>query len=450
MFSTINPATQEEKQYQYYSQDETLVIARKAKEDFGQWQQKSYEERVKHFSKLAGILRNQKKEFATLMTQEMGKPITESLGEVEKCAWLLDTLVEKGASWLADEEVVADGKKHFIHYEPLGVIYLIMPWNFPFWQVFKVGMPHLMAGNTIVLKHAANVTASAKAIEKACKEAGVPLHLVIIDHETSDLLIDSDLIAGVSVTGSVAAGSAVAARAGKNIKKTVLELGGSDPLIVLEDADIEKAAQGAVLGRCGNTGQICIGAKRMIIQESIAEEFTNLFAKKMSELVIGDPLDEKTQVGPLVNEKAVKEMEAFVQDAISKGAKVLVGGKKRSPGFYFEPTILTNITKDMDVYRKEVFGPIAPIIVVQDEKEAIAVANDTEFGLNASIWSKDLEKAQNIAKQIVTGGVFINHISASHPLLPLGGVKHSGYGRELSHIGIKEFTNAKAINIYEG
>lgn len=454
-FKTVNPATNEIlAEYDTISKEETLDIAKQSHEAFKDWKNLSIKERTAYIKKLGQVLRENKQEYAEMMTKEMGKTITQSIAEVEKCAWLCDVMTEKAHEWLKDEEVEADGKKHLITYEPLGTVYIIMPWNYPWWQPIKVALPLMAAGNTALLKHARNVTGCALLVEDAFKKAGFPENVfrtIIIDHDTSAALVDSDYVQACSLTGSVSAGSKIAEQAGKNIKKVVLELGGSDPLIVLDDVDIEQAAQGAVLGRTSNAGQVCIGSKRIIVHQNVAEEFTSKFTEAVKALKLGDPMDPETEIGPLVNEKAVEDMEAFVEDAKQKGAHILTGGKRPEGlnGAYFEPTILGNPTKDMDAVCKETFGPIAPIIIVDSDEEAIEVANDSEFGLSATIWSRDLERAQAVGKKINTGAIFINSISKSHPLLPIGGIMKSGYGRELSHIGIKEFTNIKTVNVYE-
>ena len=453
-FKTNNPATEEVlHEYSLMSGEEALNIAEKSSNAFNEWKNLTISERAKFFKNLAQVLRDNKKEYAEMMTKEMGKPITESTSEVEKCTYLAEVLAENAEKWLADENVNAGGKKHIITFQPLGPIYIIMPWNFPFWQAMKVGLPPLIAGNTIILKHSSNVTGSALNIEESFRKAGFPKNVfraVIVSHETSSEIIASDYVKACSLTGSTEAGSQIAQKAGANIKKIVLELGGSDPFIVFEDADIEAAANGAVEGRTLNAGQVCIGAKRMIVHEKIAEEFIKRFSELMGHLIVGDPLDPKTQIGPLVNKKAVEDMENFVKDAVEKGAIVTAGGKRKNmKGYYFEPTVLTNVNEEMGATCDEVFGPIAPVIIFKDEEDAIRITNSLEYGLSASLWTKDLAKAERLARKIEAGSVFINNISISHPLLPIGGIKKSGFGRELSHYGIKEFVNIKAINVYE-
>ncbi len=454
MITTKNPATGKIlTEYSVMSSDEALSSAEKVFNESFSWRKTKFFERKKLFIQLAKILRDNKKRYAEMITCEMGKIIRESLLEVEKCAVLAETLAEHGEKWLDEELVNAGGEKHIITYEPLGTIYLIMPWNYPFWQPFKVALLPLFAGNTIILKHAKNVTGSAILVEEAFRKSGFPENVfktLIIDHDTSDLLIDSEFVQGVSLTGSVSSGAKVASRAAKNIKKSVLELGGSDPFIILEDADIEKAAIGAVMGRMGNCGQVCVGAKRIIVNESIAEKFSKRYAELVTQLKQGDPMDPKTDIGPVVDLDSLNDMEEFVKDAKSKGAKILTGGERfGNEGCYYKPTVISQTTKDMSIINEEVFGPVVPIIIVKDDDEAVRVANKSIFGLSATIWTNNLSKGEELARKLECGGVFINHISASHPLLPLGGIKMSGYGRELSHIGIKEFMNIKQISVYK-
>ncbi len=453
-FKSINPATEEViAEYDLMTGENALSIAKDSHDAFNKWKTLYIGERGVYFRKLAAVLRKNREKYAKIMTLEMGKPINESASEVEKCAYLAEVLAENAGKWLADEQVNADGKKHIITFEPLGPIYIIMPWNFPFWQAFKVALPPMIAGNTIMLKHASNVTGCALMIEEAFSEAGFPENVfrtLIIDHDTSTKLIESEYVKACSLTGSVGAGASIAQEAGKNIKKIVLELGGSDPFIVLEDADINAAVKGAVLGRTLNAGQVCIGSKRIIVHKKIADDFTKKFSEAMKNLIVGNPLDSKTQVGPLANEKAVKSMESFVDDAVAKGAVIAAGGKRmKIKGYFFEPTVLTNTTHEMDAVCNEVFGPVAPIIIVNTEEEAIKTANNSEFGLSASVWTTDLARGEKLARKLETGAVFINSISKSHPLLTIGGIKKSGFGRELSHYGIKEFVNIKGINVYE-
>ena len=452
-FSTINPATDEIlAKYELMQERQVLNIAEQTHNAQEHWKRLTLAQRFPFFKKLAEQLRREKEAYATLITKEMGKPIRESRAEVEKCAFLAEALIDKAPQWLAEEKVSADGLDNLIIFEPLGVVFIIMPWNFPFWQSFKVALPPLMAGNGILLKHARNVTGCSLAIEEVFKKAGFPPHLfrsIIVDHSLTEGIIASSHIHACSLTGSEKAGQLVGELSGKHLKKVVLELGCSDPFIVLEDADIVSTARNAVLGRFTNAGQVCISSKRFFVSRKIASVFIDHFVALTKQLIIGDPLDEKTQLGPLVNKKAVDEMEAFVQEAVKKGAKILTGGKPwGSNGAYFEPTILSEVTEEMQVSCKETFGPLAPIFMVETEEEMLRLANNHCYGLAGSIWTKDIERGKALARKLETGGVFINSIVKSHPSVPLGGIKRSGFGRELSHYGIKEFVNVKSINVY--
>ena len=452
---TTNPATGEKlAEYKLMSKEKVFTSAKRTVVAQKEWSEISSEERARCFLRLAEVLRENSEKWASLMTSEMGKTITAARAEIEKCAGLCEFICERGEEWLKEEQLEADGLKHRVIFDPLGVVLLIMPWNYPFWQPFKVAIPPMFAGNGIVLKHARNVTGSALAIEEAFALAGFPEGLfktVVTGHDVIGELLDSDYIAAASLTGSVGAGSRIAARAGKNIKKMVLELGGSDPFIVLDDANVEKTSEAAVHARImSNAGQVCISGKRMIVMREVADSFIEKFVEKMKTLKVGDPMNEETDVGPLVDARAVEEMEAFVKDAVTKGGEVKLGGSRvEGDGCYFPPTIIVNTLKEMNIVCQEVFGPIAPVIVVDSEKEAIEIANRMEFGLSATVWGSDLQRAERVARKIDAGSVFINSTSKTHPNLPVGGIKKSGYGRELSHYGIKEFCNIKTINVYE-
>jgi acyl-CoA reductase-like NAD-dependent aldehyde dehydrogenase len=383
----------------------------------------------------------------------MGKPKKESIAEIEKCAWMAEVYADNAEAWLADETVNADGKAHKVIFQPLGVILSIMPWNFPFWQALRFAVPTIIAGNVSILKHSNTVPECALAIERTFINAGFPENVfrtILADHSTIAELMASDIVKGVSFTGSTEAGSRIAEQAGKNLKKFVLELGGSDPFIVLEDADIEVAAKNAVLGRTISTGQSCIAAKRFIVSEKVVEEFSARFTELMAGLVVGDPMDINTDIGPLVNVDALFKVENQVKDAKMKGAKILTGGVHYDgKGYFFAPTVITNTKADMKVVSEEVFAPVAPIIVVKNDAEAITVANSTEFGLGGSVWTHDLERGENVAKQIESGTVFLNNITKSDPRMPFGGIKKSGIGRELGKYGLREFVNVKGLNLYD-
>jgi succinate-semialdehyde dehydrogenase/glutarate-semialdehyde dehydrogenase len=453
-FKTVNPATGDViRTWSIMTPDEVMQTAGLVNEAFRQWRRLSVEERAPFFRKLAGVLRENLEDWAVLITTEMGKPITEARAEIEKCAWMAEVYADNAVSWLAEEEVVADGRKHTVTFQPLGVVFSIMPWNYPFWQALRFAVPGLMAGNTSLLKHASNVTGCAFAIEQAFVQAGFPANVfrtIVPDYETVSNLIGSDIVQGVSLTGSTQVGRHIGAQAGRHLKKVVLELGGSDPFIVLEDTDIEFAARGAVTGRMLTAGQSCIASKRFIVVASVVEAFTDRFAELMGELKVGDPRQEDTQVGSLVNEAAITELEEQLAQSVTLGARVLCGGRRLpGRGCFFPPTVVTNTRPGMRLVDEEVFGPIAPIISVEDEVEAVAVANASEFGLGGSVWTRDLDRGERVARAVDSGTLFVNSITKSDPRMPFGGVKNSGLGRELSHYGLKEFVNVKGVNIYD-
>jgi succinate-semialdehyde dehydrogenase/glutarate-semialdehyde dehydrogenase len=452
--TTVNPATGEKLQdYPLMSREGVLAILERADKAHRAWRDVPAAERADRLRPLAEVLRANRDRWARLMSQEMGKPLTEALAEVEKCAWLSEFYAENAPRWLADEPVEADGLEHRIVYQPLGVVLSIMPWNYPFWQALRFGVPTLAAGNASLLKHARNVTGCGLAIEEAFAKAGFPEDLfrtVVTDHATVAELIARDEVRGVSLTGSTEVGQTVAALAGRHLKKVVLELGGSDPFIVLEDADIDKAARGAVTGRMLCTGQSCIASKRFIVVRAVADAFTVRFAELMAGMRVGDPLDPATEVGSIVNEDELAALEAQLADAVARGARVLCGGSRvPGPGCFLEPTVVADVVPGMRLADEEVFGPIAPVIVVADEEEAIAVANASEFGLGGSVWTRDLDRGRRVARRIESGTVFVNHFTKSDPRMPFGGVKKSGLGRELSRFGLYEFVNVKGINVYE-
>jgi succinate-semialdehyde dehydrogenase / glutarate-semialdehyde dehydrogenase len=413
------------------------------------WRDAGMDLRTALLRSVAGVLRAEKSRFAALMTAEMGKPIVEAEGEVEKCAWTATWIAENAARLLADEPIESTATKSYVRYQPLGVILAVMPWNFPFWQAFRAGLPALAAGNVMLLKHASNVPQCALAIEDVFREAGVPkgvFQTLLIGPGPISGIIADRRVAGVTLTGSEAAGELVASAAGKALKKSVLELGGSDPFIVLEDADVKTAATVACRARNQNNGQSCIAAKRFIVAEPIADEFEELFAKAVAALKVGDPTDRANQVGPLARPDLVDDLERQVKESISKGAKVLAGGKRlNNGGNYFEPTVLTGVKPGMPVYNEETFGPVAAVIRVRDAEEALRVANDSDFGLGSSIWTSDVERGQMLAERVEAGLVFINGMVASDARLPFGGMKRSGFGRELSAHGIREFTNIQTV-----
>ena len=413
------------------------------------WRDAGMDQRTAILRSVAGVLRAEKARFAALMTAEMGKPIAEAEGEVEKCAWTATWIADNAARLLADEPIESTATKSYVRYQPLGVILAVMPWNFPFWQAFRAGMPALAAGNVMLLKHASNVPQCALAIEDVFREAGVPkgvFQTLLIGPGPVAGIVADRRVAGVTLTGSEAAGELVASAAGKALKKSVLELGGSDPFIVLEDADVKTAATVACRARNQNNGQSCIAAKRFIVAEPIADEFEELFSKAVAALKVGDPTDRANQVGPLARPDLVDDLERQVKESISKGARVLAGGKRlKNGGNFFEPTVLAGVKPGMPVYNEETFGPVAAVIRVKDAEEALRAANDTDFGLGSSIWTADVERGQLLAERVEAGLVFINGMVASDARLPFGGVKRSGYGRELSAAGIREFTNIQTV-----
>ena len=447
---SINPVNGELlKEYNEHSSETIDKCIDTAHVCYERWRETSFTCRADFLQRCADNLISYHREYARLISKEMGKPISESIAEIEKCAWTCRYYAEKGALFLSTELVETDASHSSIHYEPLGVILAVMPWNFPFWQVFRFAAPAIMAGNTVLLKHASNVSGCALALEEVFRHADAPkglfTTLLIAADKVAEVIAHSDVKA-ITLTGSEKAGAAVAAQAGKLIKKTVMELGGSDPFIVLEDADLKIAAETAVKARFINNGQSCIAAKRFIVHKAVVNEFTGLVANEVRKLVIGDPMDDKTSLGPLARVDLAETVLSQIQKSIDNGACLLMGGTIGEQGKAFvKPTLLLNVKKGMPVYDEEVFGPVLPIIEADSDEECISVANDTVYGLGASIWSQDIERAQKIAAKIESGSVFINGMVKSDPRLPFGGIKLSGYGRELSEVGIREFVNIKSI-----
>jgi len=431
--------------------EQVFQLVGKAKRAFPEWK-KDYEKRRSYIYNLVEYLKKNKTELAKVVTSEMGKPIKESTGEVEKCAWALEFYADHGDSFLADEVLNTDARKSFLTFEPLGVIGSIMPWNFPYWQALRFAAPCLMAGNVIVMKPSRITLQSGIEIEKAFTESGIPdgiFQTIVGSVESANHLIDSEINA-VTFTGSTNAGAKVGQRAANNLKKCVLELGGSDPFIVLDDAIIEKAVEGAVKGRFINCGQSCVASKRFFVAKNIAKDFIELFIKKASQLKVGDPTSIETDIGPLSSKDGLETISGIVEDAKMNGAEILLGGSEiDGKGYFYQPTILTNVKPNMRIAKEETFGPVAPITIVDNESEAIRLANDTEFGLGASIWTKDLAKAEKISRRIESGIVSVNNVVISDPRIPFGGIKHSGFGRELSRYGILEFVNIKSVRFYD-
>lgn len=416
------------------------------------WRLTSFQERSVLMNKLSEALKSNKEDLAKLMTLEMGKPYKAGIAEVEKCAWVCEYYAEHAGSFLKDQIIKTEATKSFVTFQPVGVVLAIMPWNFPFWQVFRFLAPALMAGNAGVLKHASNVCGCVLAIEELVKEAGFPEYLfqsLLVSGKKVNPIIENPFVKAVTLTGSTAAGKMVAQKAGQELKKCVLELGGSDPYIILEDADIETAAEICVNSRLINNGQSCIAAKRFIVVKSVEKNFIQLFKEKMAAKIIGNPMDEKTDIGPQARTDLRDELHQQVKKSVKKGAKCILGGEiPKGKGAFYPATILTKVKKGMPAYDEELFGPVAAIISVKDEAEAIMVANDSVFGLGSAVFTKDLKKGEKIArKELQAGSAFVNELVKSDPRLPFGGINQSGFGRELSAFGIHEFVNIKTVYI---
>lgn len=447
---SINPYTDEVlKEYQEHSDEQIDQIIHNSQQAYVGWKKASFAHRAELMLKLAKLLHQQVDKYACMMTMEMGKSIKESRSEVEKCALVCEYYAENAESFLADQTLPVDQGQAWRVFDPLGPVLAVMPWNFPFWQVFRFAAPNIMAGNVGLLKHASNVPQSAMAIQELFLEAGFPAGIfqtLMIPSGKVNQVIDHPLVKAATLTGSEAAGSKVAERAGRNLKKTVLELGGSDPYLVLADADVPAAAETAVKGRMINTGQSCIAAKRFIVEEAVADDFLNTYIENVKQLKAGDPLDENVDYGPLARKDLVSELSEQVEQSLAKGAELLYGsGIGDDEGRFFHPTVIGNIKPGTPAYDQELFGPVAIVFRVPDAEAAIKLANDSPFGLGGSLWSKDTAKAKHMARQIETGTVTINGMMASNPKTPFGGIKKSGYGRELSEDGIKEFMNIKTI-----
>lgn len=448
-FKSINPYTNEVlEEFETFSDQQIQIALSKAEQAFMQWRKTSYDQRAEHLKKAASILRKEQDKFARTITLEMGKAISEAKAEVVKCAWVCEYFAEHGEEFLKDETIASDAQKSYVSYEPIGAVLAIMPWNFPFWQVFRFAAPSLMAGNVGLLKHAPNVSRCALQIEEIFREAGFPVGVfqtLIIDVDKVESIIAHPFVQAATLTGSEKAGASVAALAGKHIKKTVLELGGSDPFIVLGDADLENTAKVAVQARMMNAGQSCIAAKRFIVVDPIRDAFVEKVKQHIFQLNTGDPLQESTTTGPLARVDLAENLARQVQQSIDKGADLMLGGEQ--DGARFQPTLLRSVEPGMPAFDEETFGPAMTIINAKNETEAIALANRTPYGLGASIWTTDIDRGNAMAKEIFAGAVFINSLVKSDPRLPFGGVKKSGYGRELSYLGIKEFVNAKTVYI---
>ncbi|SFV27757.1 NAD-dependent succinate-semialdehyde dehydrogenase [Thermoflavifilum thermophilum] len=450
-FTAMNPAT--EQVIKKYRPDAAATVQKKLKaglQAFASWKQTSFEERARILRKAAEILRNRKQEWAELMATEMGKPVAQGISEAEKCAWACEYYAQEAEAMLKPMEVPTDASRSYVTFEPLGLVLAIMPWNFPFWQVFRFLAPNLMAGNTAVLKHASNVPGCALAIQEMMQQAGLPdgvFQTLMVSSAAVKDLIAHPSIQAVTLTGSTEAGKAVARQAGAYLKKTVLELGGSDPYVILADADLDRAAEICVNSRLINSGQSCIAAKRFIVVKDILNAFTERFVALMQEKTMGDPMQEHVDIGPLARTDLRNQLHRQVQRSIQAGARCIIGGKiPKQKGAFYPPTVLTHVKKGMPAFDEELFGPVAAIIAAKDEQEAIQLANQTTFGLGAAVFTRDLQKGEQIAAhQLEAGNCFVNALVKSDPRLPFGGIKSSGYGRELGLFGIREFVNIKTV-----
>ncbi len=448
--ATINPATNETLRiFEPHTEEEIEERVERAAETFRQYRHTSFAERAAKMRRAAEILETDKDSLARLMTIEMGKPLASAVQEVEKCTWVCRFYAESASRFLADEEIETNATRSYIRYEPLGVVLAVMPWNFPFWQVFRFAAPALMAGNVGLLKHSSNVPQCALAIEEIFTRAGFPegaFQTLLVGSREVARILEDRRIAAATLTGSEAAGRSVGETAGRQLKKTVLELGGSDPFIVMPSANLEEAVETAVKARTINNGQSCIAAKRFIVADEIYDEFERRFVELMRALKVGDPLDTANDIGPLATADILHELDEQVRKSMEAGARVLTGGRPiNRPGNFYAPTVLANIPRESPAYNEELFGPVALLFRARDIDEAIEIANDTVFGLGSSAWTNDEREQARLIEEIEVGQVFINAMVASDPRLPFGGVKNSGYGRELSAHGIREFVNIKSI-----
>ncbi|HEY2975999.1 MAG TPA: NAD-dependent succinate-semialdehyde dehydrogenase [Pyrinomonadaceae bacterium] len=448
--ASVNPATGETiKTFEPLSEAQIDEKLQRAADIFRVYRRTTFESRESMMRRAADILETEKNDFARLMTREMGKPIKGAVGEAEKCAWVCRYYVETARQHLTDKLVETNATKSYVRFQPLGPVLAVMPWNFPFWQVFRFAAPALMAGNVGLLKHASNVPQCALAIEDIFRRAGFPegaFQTLLVGSDAVPRILEDRRVVAATLTGSEPAGRSVASLASKQIKKTVLELGGSDPFIVMPSAELEVAVTTAVKARTINNGQSCIAAKRFIVAADIYDEFERRFVEEMKSLRVGDPLDEATDIGPLATEQILKDVDEQVKTSVAAGAHILTGGKKLDrPGNYFEPTVLANIPHDSPAYCEEVFAPVALLFRVNHIEEAIKLANTTTFGLGAAAWTNDLLEQEVFIDEIEAGCVFINGMVASDPRLPFGGIKNSGYGRELGEFGIREFVNIKTV-----
>jgi succinate-semialdehyde dehydrogenase/glutarate-semialdehyde dehydrogenase len=453
---SVNPYT-ESVRAEYDEHDDEAVEAAlsRAIDAFEEWRERSLTDRRELLADAGEVLRDRDEEFAELMTEEMGKPISQARSEVEKCAWVCDYYAEHAAEHLQEKTV--NGPKDaetYVRYDPLGPILAVMPWNFPLWQVFRFAAPHLTSGNVGLLKHASNVPGCAKVIEEVFSEAGYPegvFQSLLVDSDQVEDVVADERVRAVTLTGSGPAGRAVAEQAGRNLKKSVLELGGSDPFVVLDDAPIDEAAETGARARTINSGQSCIAAKRFIVHDDVYDEFVEKFVAEMEALQVGDPKDDDTDVGPQAREDLLSDLQEQVEETVEMGATVETGGEPLDrEGYFYPPTVLTDVPRDSPGAREELFGPAASVFRVESEAEAVELANDSQYGLGGSVWTTDLERGKEVAGRIDSGAVFVNELTKSDPRLPFGGVKDSGYGRELGGEGIREFVNRKTVFVQHG
>lgn len=450
MMRAVNPATGELiREIPEHDEKEVGARLEQAEQAFGSWSRFSFEERARHLTSVADLLRDRTADFARTITEEMGKPVAAAESEIDKCAWVCDFYAEHAAGFLASETVATDATKSLVRYDPLGPVLAIMPWNFPFWQFFRFAAPSLMAGNVAVLKHASNVPGSALAIEAAFREAGFPdgvVSTLLISSARTQRLIGHRAVRAVTLTGSDRAGMEVAAEAGRCLKKAVLELGGSDPFIVLADVDPGEAARQAARARTINSGQSCIAAKRFIVEDEIAGAFEEELVRAMESLRVGDPMDRDSEVGPLAREDLLEAVDDQVRRTVEVGAQLRTGGRRLpGKGWYYAPTVLIGVEPGMAAFDEETFGPVAAVIRARDAAHAVELANRSPFGLGASVWTGDPARGERLAAEIDAGSIFVNGIVKSDPRLPFGGIKRSGYGRELAEVGIREFVNIKTV-----
>jgi succinate-semialdehyde dehydrogenase/glutarate-semialdehyde dehydrogenase len=448
--ASINPATGETlRTFTAHDDDAVAERIHKAHDTFLSWRRTAFANRAPLMRKAGDLLAQEKERWGRIMTLEMGKPIAAAHAEAEKCAWVCHYYADEAEGFLSPEPAPTDASKSYVRFDPIGPVLAVMPWNFPFWQVFRFAAPALMAGNVGLLKHASNVPQCALAIEEIFRRAGFPegcFQTLLIESGAVKAVIEDPRVAAVTLTGSEGAGISVGRTAGEQLKKAVLELGGSDPFLVLPSADVAKAAETAVKARTINNGQSCIAAKRFIVHRDVADEFIRRFVEGMATLRVGDPLEPSTEIGPLATPKILEELEAQVQDSVAAGTAVALGGKKlERPGNFYAPTVLVDPPRQAPVYGQETFGPVATVFRVASLDEAIALANSTEFGLGASAWSRDAAEQERLAREVEAGSVFLNGMVKSDPRLPFGGIKRSGFGRELAAFGIREFVNVKSV-----